>query len=400
MMKNLFECISTDALMNVYFYLSTRDLVQVIGVCRLANHSIKQEYNYLPITSNTVREYRLQKDFNCEFTLKATGSDQIKIEPTQIGSTLQRSIISINLRVTEIHCYNPIWFQNVNFIFVNQSVLVDNQVKNNLASIMTSSLATNVSYCVPLLDYFSTGLPFPPNMKQLMLVIGDRYSDQYYKRTSTLFNSFPRNLTELVVIGNYNEDYLCSYIVQPGLVLKSLTIKMFRRNNIFVKKINCEELKIIHTRNRCRWENIFNWASYTESDKIIPKRLSIKCRIIDYGAKIYTEDDNISDALLLDINTTCSPLEELELFSFQNSIGLTIMEMKDWVDELTKLITSNKFSRLKRITLDKRFSAGFRGLVQIGLPYEECINGVLLKISEKFCDESEEALFLNQLNKY
>ncbi len=377
--KNIFTYIPIDALMNVYFYLPTRDLVKVISVSRDAKYSIKEKYDCLPITQNTVRDTKL-----CNHWILHNGG-QVYLKPScQISSTLRRSIHHITFNIN-YDKFDPLWFKNINSLDI-QSNHCENMSDINLKLrlIMSGCSATKLYYNLYLPFNPPTNikidLSFPPDLKYLTLYFNGNCdnSDEYITQSN---QNFPEKLTELVVIGAVTEKYLNSSVLKPGLILNKLTVK----NNtklLCYKPPKCHALEIIDTLSFHYWNVIFEWAAFI--DLHVPDKLSITCLVFCGVIDEITDSNSFN---LHNFNLENSPLENLEMITWIDHVyiapSLHQYSFERYISIMELLITSKILPRLKSVLLEIQLK-NIEGARPENVYYQATIQGVVLKVNKIF----------------
>ncbi len=285
--------------MNIYFYLSTQSLVRVIQVCKQSQYSVEARYNRLPITKNTVCDYKLY----------------INIAPRKL-----RPIFD------EPHVYQ------------------------------TSIVSLDSDKIIKLV-----------NPVQLSLTLR-------------------RSIQELVLDGAISISYLKEHIFKSHphqWVFKSATLKNIY-NHWLAEQVPCDNLQIICVDETYAWVRIFSWASYFTSSTYTPQRLSIKCKIDFFS--VYRQSGPLLNDLIKENDSMIipSPLETLELQS-RESFGPASHDMlQEWIKQLTLIIQSRKFEKLKRLTLDVHFNYKQSPLRDIKMNYQSIVDGVALKVITSF----------------
>ncbi len=388
--------------MNVYYHLTTKDLVNVFGVCHASKLSIQQKYDKLPITTNTVQEYMLYGPNIDEDDIILdeinTNNNSKKISQKQLSSTLKRSIRSIRLDIANIQLYKPDWFRHVKQIKVVYSNSKYNQeeLKQKLNEYMYLSSATEVFWDTPLLYIDLFRVILPKGLIKLTIDINDKvHTDRYEHRladriadiitdqklilkTNTNSNKlqFNERLSDLVIIGSTESgdwigDYISSIILKPKLILNSLSIKGIGiRNNKSLKSITCNLLRITNLHVWWSWYDIIEWGLY-RSNEVTPKRLIMNCRM-------HSQENTVHPESLLNLidsrRTYNSPLEILNLFSY---IVTSKRIFDAWITIITFIIQSNVFPNLKCITYEMLTNSNTETEV-INFSYKATINGVEL----------------------
>ncbi len=371
--------------MNVYFYLSTRDLVTLIRVCGDAKYSIKEKYDRLPITKNTIQEYTLKTTYTNRILL--CDCDIIMdINSNQISSTLRRSINRINIDLNQIELYQTTWFHDIKCIHVRQTRHITKSVQNSLASIIMHCLnATKVSYYFPISGYIRSGLPFPPNMRTLKIQALDHFGHNFGLFDFKEHNNqhFPEKLQELTIAGFVNNEIITRYILKPGLLLKLLKIENIPLLSSLrdFKHTPCEEIQVISKEYTNSWGDVLYWSLYDIDQTIIPHKMSIKCHINSFTLYNFNA---FNDTLVskLSKTTTSSPLEDLQLYARNEGSMISLCGLNYWVTILTQIIQSKLFPKLKSMSLFLRCTHIY---YNSGTEQRSVVNGVSLMVNVCGC---------------
>ncbi len=403
--------------MNVYYYLTTKQLVRVICVCQASKYSIQQKYDTLPISKNTCREYTLYTTTKTLMISEADYETKKVITPNQMTSTLKRSLNSICIDLDNIQLYEAHWFQYTKNVKLTHMTLTLSDVCQNeetvikLNSLMDRSCATEVFLKLPMLDInMHEAICFPKGLKVLTLHMNDVYNIKFRNHMNIRMSQihhhndqvqmFPQNLKELIITGctagnRWLPQYLQSYILKPNLVLNKLHINSTQIPNKSLKSIPCDVFKItsLHDSGLFDWNDIIEWVSY-KNFTFKPRKLILTCRV-DYCYIMNQEMNTI-----MQIMQECSsPMEELHLSSNPTWRGEADLLLHQLVKFLTLILTSKVFPQLKIITHDVLFFCPAE-IKNTNFVYDSIIDGVSLKINAIMGQPNDFQSWLQKIEDY
>ncbi len=395
--------------MNVYYHLTTKELVTIIRVCKASKYSIQEKYDQLPITKNTVRDYTLWTSRVDEYTVQPLNSRHTYVSNTkiiqssQITTTLKRSLHTIQVNFDYLPFYNIEWFQNIKRIKLHCTSPTAPPFSpitvNTFNSIMSQNSASDVSCDMPLFYFsFYGGLKFPKEMKTLTLRMNEQHWYQYLLQNNVFLNQhtnrssiyLAQNLSDLVIIGNTESNwlqlYLQHFILKPNSVLNSLTLKNINRSNLTLKNIPSHDL-LIKCSTIWSWQDIIKWVFYQKDDTSIPKKIQLVCLVHSLMAW------NIYERHLKAPTGCISPLEELKMYSPPQAV-VTTASLVVWLELLKKVASANIFPKLKLISLTV-FDVSVSEESQKNIKHELIINGVSVIVNEVYSTSHEMSRLLD-----